>query len=147
MSSKFGRSYYQTQQIRGKTVYTRTVAFKIMPDIYARTTSVHESPFQQQLKLHLERERETVEEWNAAWEVGVCLDFLRSLGGITHYVSSITLGAMEYSVKKVQVSSNTHSHHPQFEMNYYTVSYIPHNSAAILSLFVSRYFVNTYIHS
>ena len=40
-------------------------------------------------------------------KMGLCLDFLHSLGGITHYISSITLGAMEYSVKKVQVYIHT----------------------------------------
>ena len=102
----FCRSYCQTQEIRGKTVYTRTIAFNITADTYSKTSSdEYETPLQYQLKLYLEREHERMREGerDTVSDIILCLDFLHSLGGITHYVSSITLGAMEYSVKKVQV--------------------------------------------
>ena len=102
------RSYCLTQEIRGKTVYTRTIAFNIIPDTYCSPSD--DTPFQQQLKLHLEWAygKTRGEERNGASDVSLCLDFLHSLGGITHYISSITLGAMEYSVKKVQVSRSSY---------------------------------------
>ena len=103
------RSYCLTQEIRGKTVYTRTIAFNITAHTYSNSSSSDDdddTPFQRHLKLHLERAYEGTgrEERNAASDVSLCLEFLHTLGGVTHYVSSITLGAMEYSVKKVQVS-------------------------------------------
>lgn len=113
--SFFYRSYCQTQEIRGKTVYTRTIAFNITADIYSKTFSDdYETPFQYQLKLHLEREHERMAEGerDSVSDTILCLDFLHSLGGITHYISSITLGAMEYSVKKMQVRMGL-THKPQ----------------------------------
>ena len=89
-------------------MYTRTIAFNITADTYTQSdpNNEYETLFQHQLKLHLEREhgRMQAEERNGASDTSLCLDFLHSLGGVTHYVSSITLGAMEYSVKKVQVN-------------------------------------------
>ena len=91
-------------------MYTRTVSFSITADDTQKgdeenETNDYETPFQYQLMLYLERgyKRMRDVERNRANDMRLCLEFLHSLGGITHYVSSITLGAMEYSVKKVQV--------------------------------------------
>ena len=101
------RSYCLTQEIRGKTVYTRTVAFNITADVYFKFfPEDNDTLFQRHLKQHLDRAYGGTEgvERNAATDESLCLDFLHTLGGVTHYISSITLGAMEYSVKKVQVT-------------------------------------------
>ena len=84
------------------------MAFNITPDTHSQESDArdYETPFQYQLKRYLEQEHEKMreEERNSASDASLCLDFLHSLGGVTHYISSITLGAMEYSVKRVQVS-------------------------------------------
>jgi len=92
--------------MRGKTVSTRTISFPVSVVCAHEGTeelkTLH-SPFQCQLKKHMELGRQR-EETN---DTKLCLDFLHKLGGITHYISSITLGAMEYSVDKVQVRMGT----------------------------------------
>ena len=83
------------------------MSFNITPDTYSWESDAqdHETAFHYQLKCYLEQEHGKMreEERNGASDVSLCLDFLHSLGGVTHYISSITLGAMEYSVKRVQV--------------------------------------------
>ncbi|CAI8033097.1 hypothetical protein GBAR_LOCUS18673, partial [Geodia barretti] len=76
------RSYCLTQEIRGKTVYTRTIAFNIHAHTYSKSGSSddNDTPFQRHLKLHLERAYEETrqEERNAASDVSLCLEFLHT---------------------------------------------------------------------
>lgn len=90
------RSQTDIQIIRGKTVSTRTIAFKIKWEGGKKTR------FEQHLEHYLEREKGLQQEQKS--EAELCYEFLKSLGGITHYISSVTLGAMEYSVQRLQVA-------------------------------------------
>ena len=114
-----------------KTVYTRTLSFKITAATRAqghetrtakedysqqsmqewekdKAVGEQDSLFEWQLKSYLAQEQGNLSRAGVreiATDTAVCSKFLSSLGGLTHYVSSVTLGAMEYSVKKSQVES------------------------------------------
>ena len=118
------RSKSKLTVMKGKTVSTRTISFPITAvNAHEGTEEVKtlHSPFQCQLERHMELERQR-EESN---DTKLCLDFLHKLGGITHYISSITLGAMEYSVYEVQVRMATLCLFLQKEINKQTKKQVP----------------------
>ena len=108
------RSYNSSYSAKGTIIYTRTISFEIGAapcgvdavdggdktlDVVVDTRSKFEKQLHQWVKAKseesdLEADQEYDDKTNA-----YCREFLESLGGATHYVSSITLGAMSYKVK------------------------------------------------
>ena len=122
------RSHSQSYSMKGTIIHTRTISFEIGAaapcgvdavdggdktlDVVVDTRSKFEKRLHQWVKAKsdesdLEADQEYDDKTNA-----YCREFLESLGGATHYVSSITLGAMSYKVKTsssstTQVSQQT----------------------------------------
>ena len=110
IAADFHRSNTRSKTIKGTTVLTRTVAFRAK-DPTSKIESKEE--FENQLHKWLVR-KGCVKCHNEANADGhpnqcsdcdyssktnhYCIDYLRELGGVTHYVSSITLGATKYQV-------------------------------------------------
>ena len=125
------RSCKSTREMFGKTVFTRTVSFKAKDPI---TLQKERETFETELNEWLKQKKcikplneadpelGITEESKYAFEDGrtwwyytpatnhECLDYLRAVGSVTHYVSSVTLGASTYTVhnitaKKSRISS------------------------------------------
>ena len=108
------RSHSHSYSMKGTIIHTRTISFEIggppcgvdavdggdkILDAVVDTRSKFEKRLHQWVKARseesdLEADQEYDDKTNA-----YCREFLESLGGATHYVSSITLGAMSYKVK------------------------------------------------
>ena len=108
------RSHCRSCSMKGTTILTRMISFEIgsspcgvdavdggdkILDVAADTRSKFEKRLHQWVKARseesdLEADHEYDDKTNA-----YCREFLESLGGATHYASSITLGAMSYKVK------------------------------------------------
>ena len=86
------RSSSRSKTIDSKTILTRTIAF------HARDPSTREEnleDFEKKLKEWLEKQGCSKYDKRT---VTLCIQYLNELGGVTHYVSSITLGATKYHV-------------------------------------------------
>ena len=86
------RSSSRSKTIDSKTILTRTIAF------CARDPSSREQnpeDFEKKLKEWLEKQGCSKYDKTT---VTLCIQYLNELGGVTHYVSSITLGATNYHV-------------------------------------------------
>ena len=109
IAAEFHRSNTRSKTIKGTTVLTQTVAFRAK-DPTSKSESKEE--FENQLHKWLVR-KDCVKCRNEA-NISLpnqcgdcvyspktnhyCIDYLKELGGVTHYVSSITLGATKYQV-------------------------------------------------
>ena len=85
------RSTRSTKLVQGKIIYTSTVAFKVVVD----SPSNPVTNFEEDLRRWIKTER------NDKLTAVNCEEFLRQLGGVTHFVSSVTLGALEHTQTKV----------------------------------------------
>ena len=120
ITADFHRSNTRSKTIKGSTVLTRTVAFRV-----------------QEPSSRIEREKEVFEKKLHNWLVHpkrkcceikdhnhsngnnnecvysqktnhYCIDYLKDLGGgVTHYVSSITLGATKYQISRNSTHFNS----------------------------------------
>ena len=111
VAADFHRSNSRSKTINSQTILTRTVAFRAK-DPLSRSGDKPEAKGSFETNLHkwlVERNCYpvvcTCSEQNSM-ECGIysettnhhCIDYLKELGGVTHYVSSITLGATKYQV-------------------------------------------------
>lgn len=89
------RSSSRSKTIDSKTILTRTVAFCARDP-----ASRHQNPenFEKNLKKWLEEIKGCYESNYDKTTTTLCIQYLNELGGVTHYVSSITLGATKYNV-------------------------------------------------
>ena len=124
IAADFHRSFKRSKEMSGKTVLTRTISFKAKDPI---TMQQEMETFEIQLnewlkqkkclksiseadpKLRITQEsKEAFKDKDDTWMYysaetnHVCLDYLRALGSVTHYVSSVTLGASRYTVNNTK---------------------------------------------
>ena len=136
IAADFHRSYRSSKAMSGKTVLTRTVAFKAKDPI-AMQANIER--FEIQLnkwlvqkkclrqvskadpKLRITEASECVCEdnegvlWYYAPETNhECIDYLKALGSVTHYVSSVTLGASSYTVNTMKSDTKSGSYSDGF---------------------------------
>ena len=103
------RSEIDKKHIKGTAITTRTISFQLGYVSDSRKTmsgsTPHGSVFQRNLHAWIEHEDRKTDEQNESNSKATaeqCREFLlRRLGGATHYISSITLGAMLYRAKTV----------------------------------------------
>ena len=134
IAADFHRSLTNKKSMKGETVLTRTVAFRVKDPV---TRATENEPFENQLHDWLKRSG-CIKEGNSKTRLKdgspipetsripddgdgdrfmyytpetnhTCIDFLRALGGVTHYVSSITLGATRYQVETEKLLNITFS--------------------------------------
>ena len=110
----FHRNHTKSKTIKGTTVLTRTVAFRAKDPTTRRQDN--EEKFEKNLHTWLQRQNlvsckdcgknPNIESCQCADYTynpktnHYCIDYLRELGGVTHYVSSITLGATKYHIER-----------------------------------------------
>ena len=110
----FHRNHTKSKTIKGTTVLTRTVAFRAKDPTTRRQDN--EEKFERNLHTWLQRQNlvsckdcgknpniESCQCANYTYNPKTnhyCIDYLRELGGVTHYVSSITLGATKYHIER-----------------------------------------------
>ena len=148
IAADFHRSYKHSKEMAGKTVLTRTISFKVKDPI---TMQQEMETFETQLNEWLKQKKclkplngvdpelGMTEESQGAFEAEdgtwwcytpatnhVCLDYLRALGSVTHYVSSVTLGASRYTVRTTKSVTKSASQSAG-------VSGTPYASAAVSS--------------
>ena len=107
------RSFSSSQHMSGTTIITRTIAFKTSHSHSSQVNPEKRTAFETDLEHWLGRKGCCTDEEgkltygdNSSHE---CLMFLRALGGVTHYISSITLGAMEYLTKTIRSTTTVTS--------------------------------------
>ena len=155
IAADFHRSFRNKKSINGKTVLTRTIAFRTNAPI---TRAAEKEVFEVQLNEWLEKSN-SIQKGDANTIIPEeckipnykpkkvdqpcgtatpandgkkesfwyytpdtnhsCIGYLRALGGVTHYVSSITLGASEYHVEtekllNLSLSQSTGAHVDRF---------------------------------
>ena len=148
IAADFHRSYKHSKEMAGKTVLTRTISFKVKDPI---TMQQEKETFETQLNEWLKRKdclkplsnadpkhqiteesKEAFKDKDGIWLCytpatnHVCLDYLRALGSVTHYVSSVTLGASRYTVHNIKTVTKSASQSAG-------VSGTPYASAAVSS--------------
>ena len=110
----FHRNHTKSKTIKGTTVLTRTVAFRAKDPTTRRQDN--EEKFERNLHTWLQRQNlvsckdcgknPNIESCQCADYTynpktnHYCIDYLQELGGVTHYVSSITLGATKYHIER-----------------------------------------------
>ena len=110
----FHRSNTKSKTCKGTTVLTRTVAFRVKDPTTRRQGN--EEDFERNLHTWLQRQNlvscqkcgknpnpESCQCADYTYDPKTnhyCIDYLRELGGVTHYVSSITLGATKYHIER-----------------------------------------------
>ena len=110
----FHRNHTKSKTIKGTTVLTRTVAFRAKDPTTRRQDN--EEKFERNLHTWLRRQNlvsckdcgknPNIESCQCADYTynpktnHYCIDYLRELGGVTHYVSSITLGATKHHIER-----------------------------------------------
>ena len=132
IAADFHRSLTTKKSMKGETVLTRTVAFRMKDPV---TRATENEPFEKQLNNWLKQSgciKESNSETRLVDKSPVpetskipfktaddcfeyytpetnhsCIDFLKALGGVTHYVSSITLGATLYQVESEMLQNIT----------------------------------------
>lgn len=93
------RTHGETHVLRGRMVLTRKVGFRVASPGEGDS---RKSRFEQQLERFIQRERSSpMEPGVSKSEPELCYDFIHLVGGMTHFVSSISLGAMEYCVTRM----------------------------------------------
>ena len=118
IAADFHRSNTRSKTIKGTTILTRTIAFRAR-DPTTRRQLVKKEEFEKHLHtwLLLQPEKkklvscqkcgnnpnsESCQCADCTYDPKTnhyCIDYLRELGGVTHYVSSITLGAKKYQIQ------------------------------------------------
>ena len=114
IAADFHRSNTRSKTIKGTTVLTRTVTFRAKDPTTRRQDS--EEDFERNLHMWLQRQNlvsckncgknpnpESCQCADCTYDPKTnhyCIDYLRELGGVTHYVSSITLGAKKYQIER-----------------------------------------------
>ena len=110
------RSHNSSYSIQGTTVLTRTISFTIgaplvprqsrqvdgidgIPELLVDSRSTFEKRLDKWVKARCDGSDLGADHQYDDKTNSYCREFLESLGGATHYVSSITLGAMSYKVK------------------------------------------------
>ena len=101
------RSLSQTRIARGKTIHTRTILFgvggqqdtKFDDDLTKWSRGNYIGDTDPLIVSLPEKDKPKL--------VQLCYEFLLNLGGITHYVSSVTLGAMTYFLETYSAKSET----------------------------------------
>ena len=116
VAADFHRSDTRSKTIKGTTVLTRTIAFRARYPTTKRQ-DVKKEEFEKQLHTWLLLQRrnlvscktcgknpdpESCQCADCTYDPKTnhyCIEYLRELGGVTHYVSSITLGAKKYQIE------------------------------------------------
>ncbi len=106
------RSFGTSYSLTATTITTRTVTFNVWHHNDGKcmeTGGVVESeakpPSEYKSKFEMDLQRWVKENKGSDQDVQRCyLGFLKALGGATHYVSSMTLGAMRYHLKRKEFS-------------------------------------------
>ena len=133
VAADLNRSQTNTKQISGEYITTRTISFKM--NMVASTTPYPAGKFSSTLeenlhewvgKSNLRKSEETCATETCPSKStckysldtnAYCRDFIVDvLGGATHYVSSITLGAMKYSTKTISSTATRSTHHATVRM-------------------------------
>ncbi len=110
------RSFGTSYSLSATTITTRTVTFNVwrhndgkrmqtdgVVESEAKPRSGYKSKFEMDLQRWV-KENKGKEGSDQGDVRRCCLEFLKALGGATHYVSSITLGAMRYHLKRKEFS-------------------------------------------
>ena len=96
------RSHSHAKRISGQNITTRTISYKMNISSAGNPT-----PLERSLDAWVESKGGKKDGKYTDITNSYCRDFLiDTLGGATHYVSSITLGAMEYETQVVSSTSN-----------------------------------------
>ena len=120
IAAEMYRSSTTSYSMTGTTILTRTISFKMgaspcrmdVTDAQSKPGQVNvsdgkdivtKSEFEKQLQQLVASRRD--QGTGAPCAADACWEFLESLGGATHYVSSITLGAVHYKVKTCSSST------------------------------------------
>ena len=114
IAADFHRSNTKSKTIKGTTVLTRMIAFRVKDPTTRRQGN--EEDFERNLHTWLQRQnlvscqkcgknpnRESCQCADYTYDPKTnhyCIDYLQELGGVTHYVSSITLGATKYHIER-----------------------------------------------
>ena len=114
IAAEFHRSNTRSKTIKGTTVLTRTIAFRAREPTTRRQHDKKEE-FEKHLHTWLQKNKlvscqncggnpnpESCQCADCTYDPKTnhyCIDYLRELGGVTHYVSSITLGAKKYQIE------------------------------------------------
>lgn len=108
VAADFHRSSTRSKTIDSKTVLTRTIAFCAKDPFSRNRDEENKEDFEKNLHEWLVRKKcypvtcaiHTSKGCGLYSETTNhhCIDYLKELGGVTHYVSSITLGATKYQV-------------------------------------------------
>ena len=97
--------------VRGKSVSTRIIFFQVKP--VSETTSTLEEKLQEWVISYGSAETKTKMRRDSLCSDNcskACYEFIVRVGGITHYISSITLGATEFSTKGIsKIATEAHS--------------------------------------
>ena len=94
IAADYHRSSSRSKTINSKSLLTRTIAFCARDPSRISEEEVFEANLKKWLK---ERGCFDGKKWNKTTNHH-CIQYLNELGGVTHYVSSITLGATKYQV-------------------------------------------------
>ena len=96
------RSTRSTKVVQGKIICTSTVAFKVLVDSPSNPVTNFEEDLKRWIKTEWDVKKHTSDELtDDEIRLNLCEEFLRQLGGVTHFVSSVTLGAVEHTQMKV----------------------------------------------
>ena len=110
VAADFHRSSSRSKTINSQTILTRTVAFRAKDPLgRSGNDSVGKEDFEANLHNWLVEKKcypVACDVHTDSFTCGLysettnhhCIDYLKELGGVTHYVSSITLGATKYQV-------------------------------------------------
>ena len=102
VAADLSRSHTHAKRISGKNITTRTISYKMNISSAGNPT-----PLERSLDTWVESKGGKKDGKHTDITNSYCRDFLIDiLGGATHYVSSITLGAMEYETHVVASDSN-----------------------------------------
>ena len=108
VAADFHRSDTRSKTIDSKTILTRTVAFRAREPLGRGRDEESKEDFEKRLHEWLVKKKcyPVICGEHKSNKCGLysettnhhCIDYLKELGGVTHYVSSITLGATRYQV-------------------------------------------------
>ena len=105
VAADLSRSHSHANRISGKNITTRTISYK-MSCLSMKPKNV--TQLEKSLDEWVERRNGKTKDGKYRDETNsYCREFLiDTLGGATHYVSSITLGAMTYETENVSITTN-----------------------------------------
>ena len=108
VAADFHRSNARSKTIDSRSVLTRTVAFRAKVPCTGGDASDGREPFENDLHQWLDKKGCVHYQSHNSHDPNLCeydqttnhhcIEYLKELGGVTHYVSSITLGATSYHV-------------------------------------------------